>query len=139
MVRVESYLASDDVISMLNATPAHKLAYTLGLIMLCSLVGLVATFQSAFTQEPDPLIILRTILHLELSRTDTLAINRDEQRLLVRNNAALRNHLESQGWTWVDQMGALTIYRQNSQFIHAHCSMYSRFYMICDLANDAKN
>ena len=118
----------------MNATSSQKIAYAL--CLMCGF-GFLTTFQSALTQESDPLVILGTILRLELSRADALAINGDEHRLLVRNNAALKHYLESQGWTWVDQMGALTTYRQNSQFIHANCGMYSRFYMICDLENSA--
>ncbi|MEM7795305.1 MAG: hypothetical protein AAF579_12760 [Cyanobacteria bacterium P01_C01_bin.118] len=118
----------------MNATLFQKIAYAL--CLMCGL-GFLATFQSALRQESDLLVILGTILRLELSRADALAINGDTQRLLVRNNAGLQHHLEAQGWTWVDQMGALTIYRQNSQFMHANCSMYSRFYMICDLENSA--
>jgi hypothetical protein len=128
----ESYTASYDVVTISNTDPIHEVAYVFGLIILCSL-GFFAKFGAALDQESDSLAILGTILRLELSRADVLAIEGNKQRLLVRNNTALQHHLEAQGWTWTDQMGALSTYHQTSQVMYANCAMYSRFYMICNL------
>jgi hypothetical protein len=90
-------------------------------------------FGSALNQEPDTANILKAALHMELNRTDVMVVNYQPKRLLVRNFPALKTHLKQQGWTWIDQAGAVVIYHRRNERMAANCHMYSRNYMICNL------
>lgn len=96
-------------------------------------VGYLALLSTAFSQEPDSPAIVQTALHLELTRSQTMPVQNNLQRLLIRNNTDLTRYLEQQGWTQVDQLGSATFYRQNNQALISYCSMYSSRYMIGDL------
>ncbi|MBD1864573.1 MULTISPECIES: hypothetical protein [Trichocoleus] len=91
-------------------------------------------FGTALSQEDDTPDILRSALQMELTHADITAVKSNPKRLLVRSFSALKTHLEQRGWTWVDQMGSLVVYRQAAQQLNANCAMYSRSYMLCDLS-----
>lgn len=88
---------------------------------------------TALNQEKDTPEILKAILSLEVTRADIAVVGSNPKRMLVRSFSSLRSHLEQQGWTWQDQLGAQVVYRKDEQPLNGSCGMYSRHYMICDL------
>lgn len=107
----------------------------IALILLCSAGGLAffVYFGAALSQERDTSDIVKAALQMEFSGKNVALINKNRDRLLVRSFDTLRTHLEQQGWTWKDQLGAAVFYQRNNQQLYANCGMYSRRYLICDL------
>jgi hypothetical protein len=73
---------------------------------------------------------LWTIAQAEFTHADALPISRNPQRLIVRRQ--LSSYLAKQGWKTHDQLGAMTIYRQDDRELRAMCEMFSRYYQICE-------
>ncbi|MGG6264783.1 hypothetical protein [Leptolyngbya sp. AN10] len=106
------------------------------LTSFCTVGGLAffLYFGAALSQERDTSEIVRAALQMEFGGKNVVLVNGNRDRLLVRSFATLRTHLEQQDWTWENQFGAASFYRKDNQRILASCGMYSRRYMICDLA-----
>ena len=133
MVGGESHVATAVIVTMPPMNTASRIASAFGVLLILGGLGFFTIFRTALTQEPDTSAILKTLLRLELGRARALAVDGDAHRLVVHNNTALHHHLSSQGWIWVDQLGAQITYRRNSQVMDTTCRQYSRFYLICDL------
>lgn len=121
---------------MTDHTLANKIPQLFGGLLLLMGIGAIASSSAALSQEPDTPAILRAAFRLKLTRSDVVMVNRDPQRLLIRNTDDLNHHLKDQGWVWVDQLGANSTYRQNDQTLNVTCGMYSQHFMICDLSHD---
>jgi hypothetical protein len=90
-------------------------------------------FGTALFQEPDTPAVIQAALQMEFKRTGVGQVNSNPRRLLVRTFGSLDRHLVKQGWTRIDQAGAVIFYEKNKQRLDANCGMFSRNYMICNL------
>ena len=89
-------------------------------------------FRAALSQEPDTPDVVKAALEMEWTHTNSNPINSNPNRLLIRaGSSGLETHLE--GWTQVDRLGALHVYRRGTQRLNASCGMFSRRYLICNL------
>jgi hypothetical protein len=117
----------------------------LGLLGLLGLAFLFV-FHAALGQEKDTPDILQAIARMELSRVNVVRVKDNPRRLVTRTFSDLKAYLaqsnpaqpklDPSAWEWVDQMGAMSIYRRGKERLMVSCGMYSRMYMICDLNRD---
>jgi hypothetical protein len=93
------------------------LRITCFLLMLCSSIGVLFflfLFGTALHQEKDTPDILKAILSMELTRANVTPVNSNQNRLLVKTFSSLKTYLEKQGWIWIDQAGAVVLYRKEN-------------------------
>ncbi len=90
-------------------------------------------FGSAVTQEPDTLNILKAAMQIQFNHTSIAAVADNKQRFLVREFSGLTLHLERQGWTFFDRIGASVFYHKGTERLSTDCRMYTRNYLLCNL------
>lgn len=105
------------------------------IVALLLLMGVSVITQPVIFQEGNPLPVFLAILKVELNLTEIAPVSDTKYLQKSGSHEPLNSLLASQGWQFVDQMGAGLFYARNGDNLFVMSRMLTRRYFIYEIEN----